>query len=100
VQRQRIGARDMIGVQPSVAGAIGTGYDQPVQDTGERRAFEREAETAVGGEVLDHRSASGLLPQPAEDHWRADAHGFGGLKRSGLLAGDQQRGFAEPRTGA
>src|SRR5271166_756201 len=100
VQRERVGALDMIGVQPRVAGTVRARYDQPVQDTGEHRAFEREAEAAVGGEMFDHRGATGLLPQPAEDHRRADARGGGGLECSGLQAGDQQRGLGQPRTGA
>ena len=90
----------MIGIQPRLAGTVGARRNQPVQDSGEHRAFEREAKAAVGGEVFDHRGATALLPQPAEDHRCADAHGGGGLEGSGLLAGDQQRGLAEPCTGA
>jgi hypothetical protein len=40
VERERVGARDIIGVQPYVAGTVRAGCDQAVQHRGEHRAFE------------------------------------------------------------
>jgi hypothetical protein len=100
VQSERLGAGNLIGIQPGVAGPVGPRHHQAVQHAGEHRAFQREAEAPARGELLDHRGATGLLPQPAEDHWRANARGGGGLERTSLQAGDQQGGLGEPRTRA
>jgi hypothetical protein len=100
VQHQALSAINVIGVQPLLAGTIGPRDHQPMQHAGKYRALERKAEAAPGGELLDHLVTASLLPQPVENHRRADAHGCTGLERSCLQTGDQQGGLGEARAGA
>jgi hypothetical protein len=56
-----------------------------VQRGGEDRPLDREREAAPAEQVLDHRPATGLLPQPPEQQRRTDAParepvGIAGLK--------------------
>ena len=75
VQGQAVRARDGVVLDPLVAGPVGAGDEEPVQDGGEDGALDLELETAAGEQVLDHRPAAGLLPQPLEQQRAADAAG-------------------------
>lgn len=72
MQVQTRDAGDRIVGHPRLAGPVGAGDEQPVQDGGEDRALDRERESAVGEKRLDDRPAAGLLPQPAEQQRRTD----------------------------
>jgi hypothetical protein len=100
VQLQAFGAIDVIGIQPLLAGTVGPGDHQPMQDAGKHRPLDRKAKAASFGELLNHRATASLFPQTTEDHRCTDAHCRAGLERSCLQAGDQQGGLAEPRAGA
>ena len=73
VQRQAVHTRDGVVLDPLVAGPVGAGDEEPVQDGGEDGALDRELEAAAGEQLLEHRPAAGLLPQPLEQQRAADA---------------------------
>ena len=94
VQRQAVHTRDDVVVDPFVAGPVGAGDEEPVQDGGEDGALDLELETAPGEQVLDHRPAAGLLPQPLEQQGAASATG-GQAQPLGIpLKGGEQHGLA------
>jgi hypothetical protein len=65
-----------------------------VQDGGEDGALDLELETAPGEQVLDHRPAAGLLPQPLEQQGAASATG-GQAQPLGIpLKGGEQHDLA------
>src|SRR3712207_3393942 len=72
-QRQAVGARDGVVLDPPVAGPVGAGDEEPVQHGGEDGALDVELEAAAGQELLKHGSAAGPLPQSAEQQRAADA---------------------------
>jgi hypothetical protein len=72
VQGQAVHVRDGIVLDPLVAGPVGAGDEEPVQDGGEDGALDAELEAAASEQVLDHRPAAGLLPQPPEQQRAAD----------------------------
>jgi hypothetical protein len=75
VQRQAVHTRDGVVLDPPLAGPVGTGDEEPVQDGGEYRTLDLELEAAVGEQLLDHRPAAGPLPQSLEQQGAADATG-------------------------
>jgi hypothetical protein len=100
VQRQLVRARDGVVRDPLVAGPVGTRGEEPVQDGGEDGALDVELEAAPGKQLLDHRLAAGLLPQPAEQQGAADATG-GQVQPLGisLKGGEQHDLIAETGAG-
>jgi hypothetical protein len=59
-----------------------------VQHGQEAGALQREAEASLGGQVLDHRAAAGLTPQPLERQRRPDAPG--GQNRRAVLVDQRE----------
>lgn len=73
MQRQPLDPGDVVVGHPLLASAVGAGHHDPMQHGGKHGAFYRELEAAAGQQIGDHRGAACLLPQPAEQQWRADA---------------------------
>ena len=73
MQREPLHPGDVVVGQPLLAGPIGAGDHDAVQDSGEDGALDGELEAAAGEQLLDHRPAAGLLPQPLEQQRAADA---------------------------
>src|SRR5215470_5460568 len=72
MQVQVIDARDAVVVAPLLADAIRTGHHQPMQHGEEHRALDRKLEAAPGEQLVHHRSALGVAPQPLEQQRRTD----------------------------
>jgi len=83
VEGELVGALDPIVLAPGVGGTVRARDHQPVEHGQEAGALEREAEAALGGQILDHRPAAGLLPEPFEGERRADP--VGGQRRCAAL---------------
>src|SRR4051795_10896314 len=56
-----------------LTGPVRAGDHDPVQHGGEDGPLDRKLEAAPGEEILDDRTAPGLLPQPPEQQRGADA---------------------------
>ena len=88
VEGEVVGALDPIVLAPGVGGTVGARDHQPVQDGQEAGALQREAEAARRGQILDHRSAAGLLPEPFEGERRTDP--VGGRRRRAALVEERE----------
>ena len=75
VESEVVGALDPIVLAPGVGGTVGARDHQPVQHGQEAGALQREAEAALRGQIFDHRSAAGLLPEPFEGERGTDPVG-------------------------
>jgi len=97
MQRQLVGALDPVVLAPGVGGPVRARDHEPVQHGEEARPFEREAEAPLGRQVLDHRPAAGLAPQPLEGQGWADAPG--GQGRHAVLVDQREdhRALGEAR---
>ena len=73
MQIEPLDAVDRVILAPAIRRAVGAAGEQPVQHGEEHRALQRKTVLARAGEVLDHRPAAGLLPQPLEHQRRPDA---------------------------
>ena len=73
MELQTIAALDAVVDAPLVAGAIGIGEHQPMQDGEEDGAPDGKLETAIGKQLLQHLATSCVAPQALEQQWRADA---------------------------
>jgi hypothetical protein len=96
VQRQVVHTRDGVVPDPLVAGPVGAGDEEAVQDGGEDGALDIELEAAAGEQHLDHRPAAGLLPQPAKQQRAADAATG---NRAGRHLGEDEAVLAVPGDG-
>ena len=101
VQSQSLRPGDVVVGQPLLAGAVRAGNHDPVQHGGENRPLDRDLEAAPAEQVLDHRPATGLLPQPPEQQRRADAPAgeLVGIARLELRQHDGAFGVAGHRGG-
>src|SRR4051812_9661197 len=100
VQVEFVSTGDGVVGQPLLAGAVGARDHDPVQDGGEDRPLDRKGEGAAGEQLLDHRPAAGLLPQPAEDQGCADPACLQPRLVLGVAEGGEQQGLlAEPGAG-
>ncbi len=74
MQLQFTDAVDAVVVAPLLAGAIGAGDHEPVQNGEEDGAFDGKREVAIGEQLIENRAALGVAPQALEQQRRADAH--------------------------
>ena len=72
VQRQALGARDRVILEPALAGPVRARDHDPMQDRGEDHALDQKRELAPLQKLFEHHPAAGLLPEPAEQQRRPD----------------------------
>jgi hypothetical protein len=109
MELQAVRAGDGVVRHPFLAGPVGAGDEEAVQHRDEDGALDGELEAAVGEQRLDHRPATGLLPQPAEQQRRTNPpadHTLGGAavdlrqkERPLGIAGDRRRQPFQPTRG-
>jgi hypothetical protein len=73
VQLQVGNTVDAVVVAPLLAGTVGAGDRQPVQNGEEDRVLDRKREATFSQQLLQHRAAVGVAPQPLEQQRCADA---------------------------
>lgn len=100
MQVDLVHATDGIGGPPLFRGAVRTRIHDPMQHSQEDGALDRKLEPAIGQQVLDHRAAGAVPPEPLEQQGWPDALG---LDRCCLALGDggqQHRALGEAGAGA
>ena len=98
MQIEIVGAGDAIVITPAIGGQIRAAAHQSVQHGEEHRAFQRETMAASARQCGDDALAAGLLPQPLEQQWRADASHRDGGSVAGPGGIQHHRLLDEPRT--
>jgi hypothetical protein len=98
MQLQGFDALDAVILAPLLAGAVGAGDHQPVQDSEEDGALDGKPEAAAAEQLMQHRAASGVAPQAFEQQRRADAPA-GELGSSALIEGGEQQGTLRQASG-
>ena len=73
MQLQAVDTVDAIVVAPLLAGPIGAGNHQPVQDGEEDRALDGKFEAAISQKLVQHLAAAAVAPETLEQQRRADA---------------------------
>src|SRR3954452_3421731 len=100
VKIEVVGAGDVVIGHPLLTGAVGTGDHQAMQDSGEYRPLNGEAEAASGEQRLEHGAAAKLVPEASKGHRYTDA---AQAELRGALViverGEQQHLFAEAGAG-
>jgi len=97
VEVQILGAFEPIGVLPAVAGPIGAGIDQTVQDLEKDRPLHRKAEVALRQQRSDHLLTARLPPQALKDPGGTDARGPQAGQLPPAVCGDDGQGLGEAR---
>ena len=100
VQPEVVGAGDVVVGHPLLAGTVGAGDHQAMQDGSEHRPLHGEAEAASGEQRLEHGLTAKLVPEAPEGHRCADA--TQAELRGALFVverGKQQHLFAEAGAG-
>ena len=72
MERQTLHPVDDVLPMPPVAGPVGTGGEEPVQDRQENGSFYIEAELPPGEKTMKYPVHPHLFPEPLEDEGRSD----------------------------
>ena len=88
MELQAIDTGDAVVAAPLIAGAVGAGDHQPVQDGKEDGSLDGKLEAATSKQFLHDLAAPCVAPQTFEQQWRADAPA--GERRRAALIGEGQ----------
>jgi len=72
MQSQPIAASDQVIPMPAIAGTVGTGYEEPVQDRQENCPFHIKLEFPFRKKPTNNFAHSQLLPEPFKDERRTN----------------------------